>query len=181
MWKKPNFILSDDEGALNSNDILGYLKKEGIEKITTKSHSHFAERFIRSFKFLLYKRIDHDMKQGKTDLQWTNYIFPVLTVYNFKNDHSSIGMTPAEAKRDEARIEVKLNMGLKAKHSRKYPPLQVGDKVKIMLNYSKFKKERDPLYSDNKYEIEKIEEQENLKLYTVNGRQRLRTELLKVN
>ena len=47
-----------------------------------------------------------------------------------------------------------------------------------MLTYSKCKKERDPLYSDNKYEIEKIEEKENLKLYIVNGRPRLRNELL---
>ena len=68
-------------------------------------------------------------------------------------------------------------MEIKAKHSRKYLPLQVGDKLKIMLKHSKFK-ERDPIYSDNNYEIEKIEEQEILKLYTVNGRPRLRNELL---
>ena len=91
-------------------------------------------------------------------------------------------MTPAEARKDDQRMEAKLNMELKAKRSRKYPPLQVHDKVKIMLKYSKFsRKERQPLYSDNKYEIEKIEEKENLKEYTVNGRIRLRNELLKVS
>ena len=87
-------------------------------------------------------------------------------------------MTPAEAKRDDNRIEATLNMELKAKHFRTYPPLEVGGKVKTMLKYSKSKKERDPLYSDNKYEIEEIEEKENFKLYTVNGRPRLRNELL---
>ena len=65
MGKNPKFILSDDEGALNSNDILGYLKKEGIEKITTRSHAHFVERFIRTFKFKLYKRIENDEKREK--------------------------------------------------------------------------------------------------------------------
>ena len=57
--------MGDDEGALNSNDILGYLKKEGIEKITTRSHAHFVERFIRTFKFKLYKRIENDEKREK--------------------------------------------------------------------------------------------------------------------
>ena len=39
------------------------------------------------------------------------------------------------------------------------------------------KKEHDPLYSDTKYEIEKIEEKNGLKLYYVNGRMRLRNEI----
>ena len=41
------------------------------------------------------------------------------------------------------------------------------------------KKEHDPLYSDMKYEIEKIEEKNRLTFYYVNGRMRLRNELLK--
>ena len=49
-----------------------------------------------------------------------------------------------------------------------------------MLKYSKGKKEHNPLYSDMKYEIEKIEEKNNLKFYYVNARMRLRNELLKV-
>ena len=49
-----------------------------------------------------------------------------------------------------------------------------------MLKYSKFRKERNPLYSDMKYEIEKVEEKHGLKFYTVNGRERMKNELLKV-
>ena len=41
------------------------------------------------------------------------------------------------------------------------------------------KKEHDPLYSDTKYEIEKIEEKKGLTFFFVNGRMRLRNELLK--
>ena len=41
------------------------------------------------------------------------------------------------------------------------------------------KKEHDPLYSDMKYEIEKIEEKNGLTFYYVNGRMRLRNEILK--
>lgn len=49
-------ISNDDEGALNSNVLLDYLGKHGVEKLTTRGHAHFAERFIRTFKFMLYKR-----------------------------------------------------------------------------------------------------------------------------
>ena len=65
MKKKPTFIYSDEEGALTSNDVQGYLKKEKIEVIMTRNHAHFVERFIRTFKMMLRKRIDNDIKQGK--------------------------------------------------------------------------------------------------------------------
>ena len=48
-----------------------------------------------------------------------------------------------------------------------------------MLKYSKGKKEHDPTYSDTKYAIEKIVEKQGLKFYHVNGRDRLRNEILK--
>ena len=49
-------------------------------------------------------------------------------------------------------------MLLKAKRNRKYPDLNIGDRVKIMLKYDKFRKEHNPTYSDLNYEIKKIEE-----------------------
>ena len=48
-----------------------------------------------------------------------------------------------------------------------------------MLKYSKGKKEHNPLYSDMKYKIEKIEEKNGLTFYNVNGRPHLRNEILK--
>ena len=55
MKHKPKFIYSDEEGALTSNDIQAYLKRENIEVIMTRNHAHFVERFIRTFKFMLRK------------------------------------------------------------------------------------------------------------------------------
>ena len=129
---------------------------------------------------MLYKRIDHDIKQGKTNVQWVDYLYATLLAYNNKKEHKTIEMTPAEARQDDNKIDVKINMELKAKNQRTYQPLQVKDKVKIMIKYSKFRKERDPIFSDNKYEIERIEEKGNLKFYTVNGKERQRNELLLV-
>ena len=50
MKKKPQFIYSDNEGSLNSKDVLGYLEKQKNGIITTRNHAHFVERFIRTFK-----------------------------------------------------------------------------------------------------------------------------------
>ena len=118
------------------------------------------------------------MKQGNA-IQWIDYIFQIMLTYN-KNEHRTIEMTPAEARKEDKQLDVKLNLELKAKSDRKYPELKIGDKVKIMLKYNKMKKEHDPLYSDTKYEIVKIEEKHGLKFYYVNGRPRLRNEILKV-
>ena len=103
-----------------------------------------------------------------------------MLTYNNKYEHSAIGLTPSEARKEDNAIEAKMNMLMKAKWYRAYPDLNVGDRVKIMLKYDKLnKKEHMPKYSDLKYEIEKIEEKHGLKLYTVNNRERLRNELLK--
>ena len=143
----------------------------------TRNHAHFVERFIRTFKMMLRKRIDADIKQGN-EIQWIDYIFQILLTYNNKNEHSSINMTPNEATKDDKQLDVKLNLELKAKRDRRYPDLKIGDLVKIMLKYNKMRKEHNPLYSDMKYEIESIEEKHGLKFYKVNGRARLRNELL---
>jgi hypothetical protein len=103
-----------------------------------------------------------------------------MLTYNNKNEHSATGLTPAKAMKDDNTTEAKLNMLLKAKRNRTYPILNKGDKVKILLKYDKFHKEHQPQFSDLKYEIEAIQEKHGLKLYTVNGRDRLRNELLKV-
>ena len=127
---------------------------------------------------MLWKRIDYDMQQGN-EVQWHNYIFPILLTYNNKNEHSTTGITPNEATKEDKQLDVKMTLELKAKRERKYPELKIGDKVKIMLKYDKFRKEHNPLYSDLKYEVEGIVEKQGLKFYLVNSRLRLRNELLK--
>ena len=117
------------------------------------------------------------MQQGK-EVQWHNYIFPILLTYNNKNEHSATGITPNEATKEDKQLEVKMSLEMKAKHSRPYPDIQLGDLVKIMLKYNKMRKEHNPLYSKTKHEVDNIQDKHGLKLYEVNGRMRLRNELL---
>ena len=153
-------------------------KKEKIDVIMTRHHTHFVERFVRTFKNMLRKRIDNDIKQGRDNIQWIDYIFQILLTYDNKNEHSAIGLTPAQATKNENASEAEINMKLKARRDRTDPILKIGDKVKIMLIYNKMKKEHNPNFSDMKYEIENIVEKHGFKFYHVNGRDRLRNELL---
>ena len=120
MKKKPTFIYSDEEGALTSNDVQGFLKKEKIEVNMTRNHAHVVERFIRTFKMMLRKRIDNDIKQGN-EILWHNYIFQIMLTYNNKNEHNAINMTPNEATKEDKHLDAKLNLELKAKRDRRYP------------------------------------------------------------
>ena len=142
---------------------------------------------------MLHKIIDQDLIQRKdgnakgdnlgnkvADIQWHNYIFPIMLTYNNKNDHTATNMTPNEATQEDNTMEAKLSMLLKAKRNGKYPQLNIKDRVKIMFKYDKFRKEHNPIFSDLRYEIEKIEEKHGLKIYMVNGWYRLRNELIEV-
>ena len=60
MGKKPKIIYSDDETALSTDAIQKYLKDENIEHHRTRAHPNFSERAIRTFKDLLYKRVEAD-------------------------------------------------------------------------------------------------------------------------
>ena len=65
MGKKPEIIYTDDEGALNKEAIQKYLKDENIEHHRTRAHPNFSERAIRTFKDMLYKRVEADEKRER--------------------------------------------------------------------------------------------------------------------
>ena len=106
MGGKPKMIYSDNEGALNSNLFKNYCDSENIKSITTRSHVWVAERFIRTLKDMINKRIKNN------DKSWKEVIFEVLLTYNNKEVHSATGMTPAKAKLKDNTLQVKLNLQL---------------------------------------------------------------------
>ena len=62
MGGKPKMIYSDEEGSLFSSTITDYLDEEKKELHTTRGHPAFGERLIRTFKDMLFKRVDADEK-----------------------------------------------------------------------------------------------------------------------
>ena len=86
MGKKPKIIYTDDEGALSKEAIQTYLKEQKIEHHRTRAHANFGERAIRTFKDMLYKRVEDDEKKGKSNIQWTDYIHEILLTEKQPND-----------------------------------------------------------------------------------------------
>ena len=63
MGKKPKIASTDEEGAISKESIQTYFKQQNIEHHITRAHPNFSERAIRTFKDLLYRRVEADEKK----------------------------------------------------------------------------------------------------------------------
>ena len=177
MGHKPNIIYSDNEGALKSNLFDDYCKENNIKIIFTRTHAWAVERFIRTLRDKINKRIDNN------DKNWKDVLYEVLLTYNNKDVHSSHGLTPNEARKDSNRLQVKLNLEMHRVSKRKYPDLDISDNVKIYKKKGKFDKEFKSVWLPEIHKIKDIELSFGQKHYYIDGFKRpfLRHELLKIN
>jgi hypothetical protein len=173
----PSIIYTDAEQAM---DLKEFYTERKIKHYITRNHAAFAERFIRTYKAMLYKRIDSVKENNIGDPQWTDYNYQVLLTYNNKLVHSSTKMTPQDAAKQTNEVDVKTNLELRAKKNRNYPPLNVGDNVKILRKKKVNEKERTSHWSVDSYPVTSISEELGQKYYTVEARQYIRGEVLKV-
>ena len=182
MGRNPKILYTDDEGALSKEAVQTYLKEQKIEHHRTRAHANFSERAIRTFKDMLYKRVEADEKKGKNNIQWTDYIHEILLTYNDQMKHSATKFTPKEARKPSNELRVRLNIASSGKRNRIYPELDRGDQVKIFRKRKPNEKERIGNYSKNVYTVERIEMKLSQSHYYVEGMDRpyLIFELLKV-
>ena len=171
---KPELLYTDDETALNTQAIQDYLKEQGIAHHRTRGHPNFSERAIRTYKDMLYKRVEADEKKGKENIQWIDYNLEILLTYNDKMVHSSIKMTPKEATKQKDNLKAKVNMTIQATRTRKYPEISTGEAIT--------EKERTSQWSKETYTVERIEKKLGQSCFHLNGLSRgyLRNEILKV-
>ena len=112
--------------------------------------------------------------------KWVDILPSVLKKYN-NTEHSTINMKPNEAKDKKNHFEVWLNIHNKSNFARKYPPLKVGDNVRVYIKKKTgFTKGYDPKFSKEIYKVLFYKD----KQYLVNNNTRKlysRHELLKVN
>ena len=179
MGGKPESIYTDDEGSLNSKLLQDYFKQNNIKHITTRTHAPVAERAVRTIKDLIFRRLEKN-----PSLMWydTKILANSLVMYNYKMVSSATGFTPNNAREKKNELNVKLKLELGRKTTRRYPPVEVNDKVRIYKKKGKFDKERVPVWTENVYNVDKIETSMNQKFYYVSGREKplLRHEILKV-
>ena len=177
----PQSVYSDDEGSFKSKKLQDYFKGEGITHNVTLTHSNVAERVIRTLKKMISDRLQ--VHKGV----WTIMLKPVLDKYNKQMKHSTTGLVPNDAHRDESFITVKANSVLKEKYLRNYPQIREGDKVKTFSkgkgNYTS-RKESSSRWSDKIYEVKEVERDKQLnKYYVLEGlpKKYMRHELLLAN
>ena len=164
MGGKPETIYCDGEGAIGSNEMKAFLADENIRLIQTRRHAAVAERHIRTIKDLLFKRMEH----LKTDIDdWHTILPPVLLQYNTRMIHSSMGMTPADAKLPRNESLVKARLEIKRISKRKYPEVKEGDSVKVYQKKDKLDKERVSTWSSQVYKIDTITESHGQTFFTV--------------
>ena len=125
---------------------------------------------------MLDKRIEDNPRIWKTVLP------DVLKKYNEKMVHSTIGMTPEEARNPGAEFDVKTNLEIHRISNRKYPELDLGNNVRVYKKKSKFAKERVPVWEEVVRQVERIDTSFGQKFYKVTGitRPLIRSNLLKV-
>ena len=163
MGGKPKFIYSDNEGALGSNLFDEFCEEHKIKLITTRTHAWVAERFIRTLKNGINNRIEG------TDKTWKDVLYEVLLTYNNKDVHNSTGLTPAEAKLDKNRLQTKMNLELHRISKRKYPNVEVGDKVKLYKKKGRFDKENVSVWLPQTHEVALITQSMGQKYYHITG------------
>lgn len=178
--KWPKILYTDEEGGVYNDEIIDFLEKErGTRLVATRNHAGVAERAIRTFKNMLYKRIEASTKENP---QWTDFISQVVVTYNYKLKHSATEMTPNEARQPDNSLNAKVNMELKAKHTRKYPDIKVGNHVRVYFKKKKGEKERVSYWSETKHKVTSISQFMGQSYYHLEDIKRpyLRNEILKV-
>jgi ribosomal protein L21E len=172
----PEILYSDSEGSFNSTVFVRFINSKKIKHIFTNSHAHFIEAFNKTIKQQIHTRLE---AKGEDIDKWTLELFNVIRKYN-RTPHRTTELPPEEARQDKNRLTVFMNIALKAKHNRRYPPLKLGSLVRILLKPSTFKKSWHDRWSAETYKIIAIQG----RYYLVNDNKRkvmLRHEMLLVD
>lgn len=171
----PAQVLSDREGAWESDDFVALLNQHKIKHIISSSPPPFSERAVQEIKNMIHKRLD-GLELSKE--KWVDMLPPVLKKYNSRV-HGSTGLSPNDARDDKNNIQVYLNMRQKAQFKRKYPPLSKLDSVRTYIKPHTFKKGYHSSWSSQVYKVTYVENNQ----YLVNDNKRRvynRWELLKI-
>ena len=168
-------MYSDQEGAFSTTEFIRFLNEHKIKHITSLSGAHTVERFNRTLKEKTQVRLD---AMGLSRDKWVEHLKPILNKYN-NTEHTTIKMSPNDAKKPTNTMTVKFNLELKAKKNRQYPELNTDSQVRVMMKKDVKTKGYMPKWSKQVYKIIHIRGKD----YMINDGKRklyLRHELLKV-
>ncbi|MFY9239447.1 MAG: transposase family protein [Roseovarius sp.] len=162
----PKTIYHDFEGSWNSKEFIQVLNLAKIKQIITSTPPPFAERMIQTIKNMIHTRLEGlEMSKEK----WVELLPTILKKYN-NTKHSTIDMSPNNAKQGNNNIEIWLNIYNKAKFNRKYPPIKMGSEVRTYIKPKTMTKGYESKWSASVYKV--IAVSDDGKQYMVNNNTR---------
>ena len=187
MGRKPQILYTDNEGALNTAWVKAKFEEEGIKHVVAGT-AYFVERFNRTFKNRMADRLSKLMKtkkpiigkQRETKYQWHDLIPFVLAEYN-TTKHRITGLSPTDARKPSNEADAKAGMELAAKSGVRFPPLRVGDTVRMLKKKKLGLKEYQDPFKPGRPTVESISEQFGQKYYKLSdNREYVRSDLVKM-
>ena len=145
----PEVLYHDNEGSWNSGDFIQLLNQHNIKQIITSTPPPFSERMVQTIKNMIHTRL------GGLEIdeqEWINLLPSVLKKYN-NTKHSTINMSPNQAKQGNDNVEIWLNITNKANFNRKYPPLKKGSEVRTYIKPKTMTKGYNSRWSKEVYKI----------------------------
>ena len=173
---KPKQLYSDEEGGFRSSEFIRFLNQNDIKHIQTSTHAATAERFIRTFKDNLYRRLDA-LKQDKS--KWVEHVDNIINKYN-NTEHNTIEIKPNEAVKPYNRMWVWWHLQNNSKKDKKYPKINEGDMVRVNIKKTKFSKSHEPNWSSTRYKVVDVRGNQYFIPSINKSKLYLRHELLKV-
>ena len=119
---KPKQLYSDEGSPMRSLKMNRFRNDNDIKTIQTTTHAHTVERFIRTFKDKLYRRLDA-LNEDKSD--WVIHISSTIKKCN-STEHSTNQTKPNEAGKKDNHLWVNWHLQNNAKRNRKYPDIKDG-------------------------------------------------------
>ena len=145
----PEVLYHDNEGSWNSGDFIQLLNQHKIKQIITSTPPPFAERMVQTIKNMIHTRLE-GLEINKQE--WINLLPAILKKYN-NTKHSTIEMTPNQAKQGNDNIEILFNIHNKATFNRKYPPLKKGSEVRTYVKPKTMTKGYESKWSKDVYKV----------------------------
>ena len=126
---KPKQLYPDEESSFRAKMFFRFINENDIKHIQTSTHAPSAERFIRTFKDNLYRRLG-GLKQGKSD--WAKHVDNIIK--KCKNtEHNTTKIKPSDAIKKENHLWVNWHLQNNVKKDRKYPKINEGDMVRVNI------------------------------------------------
>ena len=139
----PKQLYSDEKSSFRAKMFFRFMNDNDIKHVQTSTHTPSVERFIRTSKDNLYRRLD-GLKQNKSE--WVKHVKNIVTKYN-NTEHNTTKTKPLDAVKKENHLWGNWHLQNTATKDRKYPKINEGDMVRVNIKNDKSAKGHEPNWS----------------------------------